>query len=57
VTYVQPWAVDVATGVESASGRKDPVKLRAFVANAKSVEFDLPEVLEGERPYDWRLDD
>jgi phosphoribosylanthranilate isomerase len=57
VTYVQPWAVDVATGVESASGRKDPVKLRAFVANAKSVEFDVPEVLEGERPYDWRLDD
>jgi len=56
VASVQPWAVDVSTGVESAPGHKDPVKLRAFVANAKSVELPEPELRDGERPYDWRVD-
>jgi phosphoribosylanthranilate isomerase len=56
VASIRPWAVDVSTGVEASPGRKDPVKLRAFVANAKSVELDGPEYDEGERPFDWRLD-
>jgi phosphoribosylanthranilate isomerase len=56
VASIRPWAVDVSTGVEASPGRKDPVKLRAFVANAKSVELDAPEYDEGERPYDWLLD-
>lgn len=30
VETVRPWAVDVASGVESSPGIKDPVKLRAF---------------------------
>ncbi|HZO82431.1 MAG TPA: phosphoribosylanthranilate isomerase [Candidatus Binataceae bacterium] len=33
---LRPYAVDVASGVESAPGVKDPDKLRSFVANAKS---------------------
>lgn len=33
---LNPWAVDVASGVESAPGIKDPSKLRSFIANAKS---------------------
>jgi len=34
---LNPWAVDVASGVESAPGRKDPSKLRSFIVNAKSA--------------------
>jgi phosphoribosylanthranilate isomerase len=37
VQAVRPWAVDVASGVECAPGRKDPDKLRAFVRNAKTA--------------------
>ena len=33
---LHPYAVDVASGVESAPGVKDPAKLRSFIANAKS---------------------
>ncbi len=33
---LMPFAIDVASGVESAPGIKDPAKLRSFIANAKS---------------------
>jgi phosphoribosylanthranilate isomerase len=33
---LKPFAIDVASGVESAHGVKDPAKLRSFIANAKS---------------------
>ena len=32
VAAVAPYAIDVSSGVESAPGRKDPAKLRAFFA-------------------------
>jgi phosphoribosylanthranilate isomerase len=32
---LKPYAIDVASGVESAPGIKDPAKLRSFIANAK----------------------
>jgi phosphoribosylanthranilate isomerase len=32
IAAVRPFAVDVASGVEASPGRKDPAKLRAFVA-------------------------
>jgi len=37
ITAVNPFAVDVASGVESAPGRKDPRKLEAFAAAVRSA--------------------
>jgi phosphoribosylanthranilate isomerase len=37
IHVVQPYAVDVSTGVESRPGRKDPVKVSAFIQRVKEV--------------------
>src|SRR6266853_1556610 len=34
----KPWGVDVVTGVEREPGRKDPEKLKAFVAAVRRAE-------------------
>ncbi len=41
IATVQPDAVDVSSGVESAPGMKDVSKIRMFVANARSASAKL----------------
>jgi phosphoribosylanthranilate isomerase len=36
IATLRPWGVDVASGVEMAPGRKDPRKVRDFIANARA---------------------
>jgi phosphoribosylanthranilate isomerase len=56
VERVRPWGVDVATGVESSPGRKDPVLLRDFIRAARAAE---PRPYAGDEehvPYNWEED-
>jgi phosphoribosylanthranilate isomerase len=59
VTHLRPGGVDVATGVEAAPGRKDPLLLRQFIANARQAHAavaarDPLDDAAVEGPYDWR---
>jgi phosphoribosylanthranilate isomerase len=40
IRHVQPWGVDVSTGVEQRRGIKDPDKIAAFVARVRAMESE-----------------
>jgi len=57
IKAVRPWGVDVATGVESSPGRKDPVKLRRFIQAARAAAPDDDYVdRSGNSLYDWEAE-
>ena len=39
IATLRPWGVDVVSGVEATPGRKDPAKVRAFIANARAMQI------------------
>ncbi len=56
IERVRPWGVDVASGVESAPGVKDPSLVRRFVSTAKAAEPPDYYGSDDQKPFDWMLE-
>jgi phosphoribosylanthranilate isomerase len=41
IQTLRPWGVDVVSGVESAPGKKDPTRVRAFIRSAQEAAAEM----------------
>jgi phosphoribosylanthranilate isomerase len=57
ITNARPWGVDAVSGIEREPGRKDPIKLREFMAAARAAGAEIDDaeaVIEDGALYDWQ---
>jgi phosphoribosylanthranilate isomerase len=49
IRTLEPWGVDVVSGVEAAPGRKDPDRVAAFIRNAREAFAELASASQPDR--------